>query len=133
MRRGGAYWAQGRADLKEARARLRKGRPLDSAYMSLQAAINALSAVCYLNGVARIPNHGAQALLALCAEADGRFDALVEDCAVLETVQERNPHDPEADAAEEARFAASCHGHGEAVIRMVKGYLKEHRRRFGRL
>lgn len=124
-RRGEAYLEQSRADLKTARRMVKDGRPLDGAYLCFQAAANALSAVCFLNGVVRVPNHSTLALLAACREADPTFSAPEEACAELEAVQARNPFGSGRDLDEEKRFGRACRAHGAAVVKAVEKYFKK--------
>ncbi len=124
-RRGEAYLEQSRDDLKTARRMVKDGRPLDGAYLSFQAAANALSAVCFLNGVVRVPNHSTVALLAACREADPSFSAPEDACAELEAVQARNPFGSGRDPDEEKRFARACQTHGAAVVKAVEKYFKK--------
>lgn len=128
-RRGEAYLEQSRADLKSARGQVRDRQYLSGAYLCLQAALNALTSVCFFNGVARVPNHGALALLAACKEADPVFSAPEEACAELEAVQGRSPYGSERDEAEEKELARACQAHGRAVVKAAERYLKKNRAR----
>ena len=128
-RRGEAYLEQSRADLKTARSLVKDRQYLDGAYLCFQAAVNALTSVCFFNGVARVPNHSALALLATCTEADPLFSAPEEACSELEAVQGRNPYGSERDEAEEKRLAQACQAHGRAVVKAVESYLKKNRAR----
>ena len=128
-RRGLAYLEQSRADLETARRLARERQYLDGSYLSFQAAVNALTSVCFFNGVARVPNHSTLALLAACIEADPLFSAPEEACAELEAVQGRNPYGTGRDEAEEKRLARACQAHGRAVIKAVEMYLKKNRAR----
>ncbi len=56
-----------------------------------------------------------------------------EECNLLETLQHRNPYDPERDAREEKALSGRCLTGAGRVIRTVRGYLKDNRERFGRL
>ena len=124
-RRGEAYLEQSRADLKTARRLAKEGRHLDGAYLCFQAAVNALTSVCFFNGVARVPNHSALALLATCTEADPLFAAPEEACAELEAVQGLNPYGTGRDEAEEKRLARACQAHGRAVVKAAELYFKK--------
>lgn len=126
-RRGEAYLEQSRADLKIARRQVVDRQYLSGAYLCFQAAVNALTSVCFFNGVARVPNHSALALLAACAEADPLFSAPEEACAELEAVQGRNPYGTGRDEAEEKKLARACQAHGRAVVKAAEMYLKKNR------
>ncbi len=131
-RRGEAYLEQSRADLKTARGLVRDQQYLNGAYLCFQAAVNALTSVCFFNGVARVPNHGALALLAACTEADPSFSAPEEACAELEAVQGQNPYGSERDEAEEKRLARACQAHGRAVVKAAELYFKKKKKKNNR-
>ena len=129
-RRARVFWEQSRQDLKGARRQLRAGAYLDSGYASLQAALNALSAVCYLQGHLQLPQSSPVRMLALCRAAHPRFGELEEACMALEEAAEQNPFAPAKDAdggkaAGKARLAQSG-----AVVKSVRAYLKDNRGRF---
>lgn len=130
LRRARLFWRQSREDLKEARRLLRAGATLDSGYASLQAALNALSAVCYLQGHVQLPQSSTLHMLDLCRQADSRFEMLAGACAALEEAARQNPFVPQPQtdggkAAGKARLEQS----GE-IIAMVRAYLKDNRKRF---
>lgn len=133
IRRARIFWEQSRADRAEARRRLRAGECLDSSYFSYQAAINALTSVCYLHGEYRVPNHSAtqmvgvlQGLAPEWAGAEGLLEAAVG----LEPVQDMNPYAPERDPAEERRQGRLFYAHSGAILGEVKRFLKRNRKRF---
>lgn len=123
-------WEQSGADLKAARSNLRRRDYLQSAFLSLQASINGLSAVCFLNGHFQLPAGSPPHLMALCAEADPRFAELPGTCPGLDEAMESNPFHPERDPAHEKALARQCREEGERVLKLVRGYLKDNRERF---
>jgi HEPN domain-containing protein len=129
VRRARLFWEQSEADLKSAWQRWKAKAYLDSSFLSLQAALNALSTVCYLNGQVRIPNFSAVQLGSLCRELDPRFAAVEEACRELETVQGKNPYAPEAPETERAH-SRLCYRQSDAILREVRGYLKSNRQRY---
>ena len=130
LRRARLFWKQSGQDLKEARRQLRGGGCLESGYFSLQAALNALSAVCYLHGHVQLPQSSTLRMLALCRVEDARFHQLDEACMALEEAAEQNPFIAPTDedggkAAAKARLEQSA-----TIIKTVRTYLKDNRRRF---
>jgi hypothetical protein len=130
VRRARLFWEQAAQDHGAARDKQRGHAPLEAAYLSFQAALNALTAVCYLNGRFQLPNFSTARMAALCAEVDGRFEAILAACEALEAVQERSPFDAAPDAAALDALGKASVGHGTQVLEAVRGYLKEHRKRF---
>jgi hypothetical protein len=127
LRRAKLCWEQALADLAAA-ARMERARAyLECGYLSLQAALNALTAICYLNGEVRPPSFSPVRMAALCAEADPRFAALHAPCAALEAVQERGPFDPAPAPAQDEALGRSGLEQGQAVLALVRSYLKEQR------
>ena len=130
IRRAQLFWEQSAQDLKAAKAES-KGRDfLQSSFMSLQAAVNALSAVCHLHGHFQLPPGNPSQLAALCAETEPRFAELIDACPALGQALERNPFDPHRDAEEEAALSRRCLAELEPLLRLVKGYLNDNRERF---
>lgn len=130
LRRARVFWRQSGEDLKGAKGKLRAGAYLDSGYFSLQAALNALSAVCYLHGHVQLPQSSTLRMLALCRAADPRFHELDGACMALEDAAGQDPFAPpkEADggkAASKARLQQST-----AIIQAVRAHLKHNRKRF---
>lgn len=132
VRRAEVFWRQSRDDLKAARRALKGHEHLECSYLSFQAALNALTSVCYLQGRVQLPNFSTVQLAAICAEHDGRFAALEEPAGSLETVQRWDPFRTETAPEDAPALARENYRHGEAVLNTVRGYLKEHRRRFFR-
>ena len=133
IRRARTFWEQSRLDLAEARRRLRAGEGLDASYFSFQAAINALTSLCYLHGEFRVPNHSTTQLTARLQELAPEFGetpVLAEAAAALEAVQGMTPYAPQRDADEERRRGRLYYDHGSAILSAVKHYLKRHRKRF---
>lgn len=130
LRRARLMWRQAQDDLKAAARRRKSQAHLECGYLSLQAAINALTVVCYLHGQFRPPNFSAARMAFLCQTLDPRFAALADACTVLEQVQSYSPFG--VPAAPEALTQASQAGleAGTAVVGAVRDYLREHRRRF---
>jgi len=129
LRRARLFWAQAGQDQKAA-AQKHKGRAyLESGYLSFQAALNALTVVCYLNGKFQLPNFSAVQMAALCAEIDPSFEAVRESCAALEAVQQRSPFDAAPDAVALAELSHASLEHGAQVLDAVRAYLQVHRRR----
>lgn len=130
LRRARLFWEQSGQDLKDAGQRLRAGANLESGYYSLQAALNALSAVCTLHGHFQLPQSSTLHMLALCRAADPRFARLDEACTALEEAAAQNPFAPNpgtdgGKAAGKARLSQS-----NEIIKAVRGYLKDNRKRF---
>lgn len=130
LRRAGVYWEQARDDQAEAKRRLREGDWLGSGFLAYQAAVNALTCVCLLNGTARPPNHSAALLAEACQAAHPLFADLAEACGELDAAQHRNPYAEQRDEAEEKRFARDSTARCQAVLKVVGKYLKANRRRF---
>ncbi len=130
IRRAQVFWEQSGEDLKAAKAELKRRDFLQSSFMSLQAAVNALSAVCHLHGHFQLPPGNPGQLAALCAETEPRFTEWVDACPALEEAMERNPFDPHRDPEEEAVLGRRCLAEVEPLLRLVKSYLKENRARF---
>jgi hypothetical protein len=86
--------------------------------------------VCFLHGRFQLPSHSAVQLASLAQELDPRFAALGPSCQALEGVQERGPYDEARAEAEERAESRDCFRHSESVRKTVRGYLKEHRKRF---
>ena len=130
LRRAQVCWEQSRQDLKRAKGKLRGGEYLESAFVSLQAALNGLATVCYLHGHFQLPLSSPVELLALCREADRHFEALEASCLALEAAAEQNPfRTPPGEGADKSACQAT-YGHSDAVLSAVRGYLKENRKRF---
>lgn len=130
VRRARAFWEQSRQDLKEARRKLNSKSYLDSSYLSLQAAINSMMSVCYLNGEFRVPNFSTIQLAGRLEGFDARFRAIAPHCRALEEVQGRSPYDPARDEADERSQSRLNYAQGDAILKAVRGYLKENRKRF---
>ncbi len=130
VRRARLYWEQSRQDHKEARRRLRRGAYLESGYVSLQAAVNGLAAVCYLHGHFQLPLSSPTELLALCREADTRFEELHDACHALEEASGHDLFNPPAEGAVDKAACRTTLDHCETVLSTVRGYLKENRARF---
>lgn len=130
LRRAKVFWQQARQDAKSAAKKRRAGDHLESGYLSFQAAINALTVVCYLQGTFQVPNYSATKMASLCQDVDARFAALGPACAALEEVQAHSPFQPAAEPAVLAELSRASLEHGQAVVETVRGFLKEHRRRF---
>ncbi len=123
-------WQQSLADLRSARRKLRQRALLDAGYLSLQTAVNALATVCRLQGLFQIPHHSLSDLIGLCCEADPRFEALRDVPAVLDEVLLKSPFAPAEDPLAEAPHAEACLREAGRVVELVRGYLKENRRRY---
>lgn len=130
IRRAKLFWEQAAQDQESARRKQRDAAPLEAAYLSFQAALNALTAVCYLHGRFQLPNFSALRMAALCTELDGRFEKISSACEALEAVQERSPFDAAPDAAALDTLGKASVDHGARVLEAVRAYLKEHRRVF---
>jgi len=130
LRRARMFWEQGQADLAEAKRLRRAGSHLDSSYLSFQAAINALTSVCYLHGEFRVPNFSTVQLAALLQGFDAQFERVEAAAQALESAQELNPFAGERDLAEEQRRAEEFYDHGYSIVKTVRGYLKANRKRF---
>ena len=130
VRRARVFWEQSRQDLKSARGQQRAGAYLDGRFFSLQAAVNALSAVCHLHGHFQLPNSSVLQLLALCREADPRFELLDLACAELEQAAQQNPFAQGIATGGEKAAGSAGLKQCEAVVKAVRGYLKDNRKRF---
>ena len=133
IRRARIFWEQSREDRAEARRRLRVGESLDASYFSFQAAINALTSVCYLHGEYRVPNHSATQMVGVLQGLEPEWagtGTLIEAAVGLEPVQGLNPYDPDRDPAEERRQGRLYYAHSGAILGEVKRYLKRNRKRF---
>ncbi len=123
-------WRQSSQDLKNARKKRRGLAHRQSAHLSLQAALNALSAVCLLQGHFQLPSSSAVGLLALCVPADGRFEALHPVCGELEAAGQADLFAPPAESGADEALAAACLAHAATVVEAVRGYLRDNRTRF---
>jgi hypothetical protein len=130
LRRAQVFWRQAEADLKDATKKHKAKAHLESGYLSFQGAINALTVVCYLHGRFQVPNFSAAKMAALCQDVDGRFTALDAACAALEQAQGHSPFGPPSPPAELLAMSQAALDGGRAVVETVRGYLKEHRRRY---
>ncbi|HUJ75064.1 MAG TPA: hypothetical protein VL359_09405 [bacterium] len=132
LHRARVSWLQSVTDYRSAQKRRRQRAYLESAYLSFQSALNALSAVCHAHRRYQIPNFSTVQLAALCEEFDARFADVREACAALEKVQDYSPfaqgatgHDREL-----ARVAQAALRHAGLVHKAVRAFLKENRKRF---
>ena len=130
IRRARVFWEQSAEDLKSARALLKRKEFVQSSFLSLQASLNGLGAVCHLHGHYQLPTGGPARLLGLCAQADPRFGEAMAGFPALERVVEQEPFSPERRPEQEAALGKECLAEGERLLKLVKGYLKEHRARF---
>ena len=130
LRRARLFWEQGQADLKEAQRLLRARSHLESSYLSFQAALNALTCVCYLHAEFRVPNFSPQRLLAVLQGYEPDFARLEAAAQALEAAQALNPFAAERDATEEQRQSRLYYDHSDSILEAVRGYLRTHRRRF---
>jgi len=130
LRRAKLFWEQAGLDSRGARRKHKARAYLESGYLSFQAALNALAAVCYLNAKFQLPNYSAVQMAGLCAAVDARFDAIREACEALEAVQQHGPFDSGADEAGLARLSAEGLRQSARVIAATRAYLKAHRKRF---
>ena len=129
LHRAQVLWSQSGEDLKAAKA-IRRENGLQSAFLSLQSAVNGLSAVCHLNGHFHLPMGSPAHLMALCAEADGRFGDLAGPSSRLEEAMESNPFDPKRNPKADAELGRHCLDEAKRVHQLVKAYLKDNRGRF---
>ena len=129
LRRARVAWEQSKADLRDAKARLRAGAPLESSFFSLQAALNALAAVSRLCGHVQLPSHSPARMLELCCEADARFATLGEAVAALEQVQEQDPFRG-AEPAGSPDGGRKALADATAVHKTVRAFLKAHRKAY---
>ena len=127
MRRARLCWEQAREDHRAARDKQRRHAPLEAAYLSVQAALNALTAVAYLNGRFQLPNFSPARMAALCVEVDWRFEAVVAACESLERVQEHSPFDAASDAATLDALGKASVAQSAQVLDAVRAYLKARR------
>ena len=127
IRRAQLFWQQSGDDLRAAKRSLRQGSTHPSCFLSLQAAVNGLSAVCQLRGRFQLPATASE-LLAIAG--DSRFAALTGECPGLDSVADQNPFAPGRVAEDEAALGEQCLAESRAVLAAVKGYLKENRERY---
>ena len=130
IRRAKVFWEQSGQDFKAAKAALRRREHLQSSLLSLQAALNGLSAVCHLHGHFQLPAASPVRLLTLCAAADPRFGELIEDCAALEQATEIDPFSEKRDPEQEADLGRRCAGEGGRLRKFLNKYLKENQSRY---
>jgi hypothetical protein len=129
IRRARLFWEQSGSDLREAKLALKKGDALHSCYLSLQAATNALSAVCHLHGHFQLPTGGPEQLLLLCAQSDPGFGE-AEPCPALEQVREQDPFHEGREIDQDSEIGKVCLGEAEALRARIRRYLKGNRGRF---
>ena len=129
LRRAKLFWDQAEQDTRAAKDKLKRA-PLESAYLSFQAALNALTVVCYVNGRFQLPNFSTTRMAALCVELDPRFETIREACEALEAVQQHSPFAAEPDSVALAALGKSSFEHSARVVEAVRAYLREHRERF---
>ena len=129
IRRAAVFWEQAQEDIKAAKSARNSGEHLQSGFFSLQAAINALSAVCHLQGHYRLPP-SVDELLRLCVTADPLFAKMIGDSEGLVQVAERNPFTPGGSPADDAAESKRCLQEAKTVLRAVRAYLKKNRGRF---
>jgi hypothetical protein len=130
LRRAKLFWEQAALDSQGARQKHKAHAYVESGYLSFQAALNALTAVCYLNAKFQLPNHSAVQMAGLCAAVDPGFDAIREACTALEAVQHHSPFEAEPDTTGLAQLSAAGLKHSAQVIEAARAYLKAHRKRF---
>ena len=130
LRRARAHWEQAGEDLRQARRALGKGDPVQGGFMSLQAAQNALRVPCLLHGHVMPPLHSPAALAALLGAEIPELAALGAPCGALEEAQGLNPFAAQRDTGEEREQAARALEQAEAVLGLIKTYLKNRKRRY---
>lgn len=131
LRRAKLFLEQAGADLKEAQRHLRKGAALESGYLSLQAAMNAMSALAHAHGDYRLPSHSPARLaqhlcdgpLALAPDDEAGRTPWLDPAAALEAVQMRGPFDATRDPAAEKAEAAAHLEYAGALLKLVKKAL----------
>lgn len=128
LRRAKLFWEQASEDHRNAGKKLKAKAYLESGYLSFQAALNALSVVCYLNGKFRLPNHSTAQMAALCAGIDPRFEAVRDACEGLDAVQQQSPFGPQPDDTALDGMSRTALHNGKSVLDAVSGYLKANRR-----
>jgi HEPN domain-containing protein len=124
------YWEQSAQDLLAARTLLKRKEFLRSSFLSLQAAVNGLSAVAHLHGHFQLPTGGPARLLGLCGQEEPRFGEQVSAFPALERVIEQEPFSPERRSEEEVALGRQCLEEGERLLNLVRSYLKENQGRF---
>ena len=129
-RRARGHWEQAVESLRLARKAAKSGDGLQSGYLSLQGALNALRALCMLHGHMQPPAYSPSALAALLAAETPELAALAEPCNALESVQALNPFAAGRDPAAERQQAADALARGEAVLSLVRAHLKANRALF---
>ena len=129
LRRAQMLWEQSGLDLRQAKRFRREKRWLEGSFLAIQAALNALTALCGLQGHFRLPNYSAVQLASLCAQEEPAFEALLPTCRALDEAQEQSPFAeipaPEAKAAGTRTLA-----HSTEVISAVRTHLKKHRKKY---
>ena len=98
--RSKTYLIQSKLDLKEARISFRQEDLVQSAFLSVQAGVNALTAICLAYGQPQLQGPSPQKLFQLCMEFDPElFGTLQTPCESLERASSIEPFRPqEADA-----------------------------------
>jgi len=129
-RRARGHWEQAVESLRQARKAAKSGDALQSGYLSLQGAINALRALCMLYGHMQPPAYSPSALAALLAAEAPELAALGEPSGALEAIQALNPFAARRDPAAERQQAAEALAHGDAVLSLVRAHLKANRALF---
>ena len=87
------FQEQSSVDLRTAKRFLNEGKYLDSVFQSVQASVNALSAVGYAHGQAQLPSASPIRLLQFCMQFNPKFEELHTACGFLEEATQANPFD----------------------------------------
>lgn len=134
LRRAKLFWEQCQADLKEARALLKRKQPVRSSFLSLQGATNGLSALCHLQGHFQLPAGGPAQLLALFASGAPEFPGENLGFPALERVMEQQPFSAPQSGGDGggggAEFGKQCLAEAEALRKLLKRFLKANRNRY---
>ena len=90
-----AYLVQSTQDLSQARALLKEDNPIHSAFFSVQAGVNALTAICLAAGRPQVQGPTPAKLFQLSMEINPeQFSSLKSDCEVLEQASAIDPFRP---------------------------------------
>ncbi len=124
-RRASVSWAQAQEDLHEAKQRI-KDAPDASCLLSMQGAINALSAVPEAQGRFQLPTYSSVEMLDVCLPFAPELEALRNSCYVLDGLLERDVmgNAQQKNIRFTSAYARTCHQAAEAVLEGLKGFFK---------
>ena len=89
LQRAQTHWQQSSVDYQQAQKKLKKS-PIESSFLSLQTALNAIAAAAILLGHIQLPMHSLTQLANLC-NSQPTFQTLLSHCVSLENAGGLNP------------------------------------------